>query len=169
MIAECLRSVRQPRFFETERGYQGELLAELRARLPKVSLPGGTLVEQEYQKRFAEHGVNFRPNIIIHIPTPFGGNRRYGNFAVFELKLKAGQAAARKDFTRLDAVLDVLDYSLGVFVNIASAHTHAARYSGQFGERIHFFATRKVGRAIQLRHACHDDGGVIERVEEIAY
>jgi hypothetical protein len=47
IIVEALRSVRHPRFFDTERGYQGELLAELRARMPEAGLPGDAVIEQE--------------------------------------------------------------------------------------------------------------------------
>lgn len=167
IIVECLKSVRRARFFETERGYQGELLAELRARLPQAGLPGHAIVEQEYQKRLPDHGVRVRPDIIIHVPTPDGRNRRQGNFAVFELKRRAGQAEAREDFASLDAVLGALDYPLGVFVNIASFHTQAAHYCGRFGERLHFFAVRQAGRHIELRHAYYRDGAVIEEAHEV--
>jgi hypothetical protein len=166
-ISECLGSVRNARFFDTERGYQGELYAELRARLPAISLPGDAIVEEEYQKRLPEHGVRVRPDIIVHIPTPSGGNRRHGNFAVLELKLSAGPTAARKDFAKLDAVLDALHYPLGVFVNICSAQTHAAHYRGAFGERIHFFAVQRVGRGIQLRHARSHGSTFIEETHEL--
>lgn len=162
IIVACLKSVRQARFFGTERGYQGELLAELRSRLPQAALPGDAIVEQEYQKRLPAHGIRVRPDIIIHIPTPGGGNRRQGNFAVFELKIRAGRANACKDFAKLDAVLGALDYPLGVFVNIASTQTQAAYYSGRFKERLHLFAVRPHGPGIQLTHAYYRDGAVIE-------
>jgi len=165
IIVECIRSVRQPRFFETERGYQGELLAELRARLPQANLPGDAIVEQEYQKRLRDHCINIRPDIIIHVPTPAGGIRRQGNFAVFELNLRAGPAEANEDFANLDAVLDALDYPLGVFVNIASSRTQAMHYSGRFRERLHFFAVRRTRDGIQLRHAYCHDGGIIEEAQ----
>ncbi len=168
MIVDSLRSVRRARFFETERGYQGELLAELRARLPQAALPGDPIVEQEYQKRLFDHGIKVRPDIIIHVPTPAGGNRRRGNFAVFELNLRAGQAEAREDFASLDAVLGALDYPLGVFVNIASTRTHAAHYSGTFRERLHFFAVRHGRRRLQLTHAYYLDGKIIENAQEVA-
>lgn len=153
IIVESLRSVRDARFFATERGYQGEFLAELRARLPHVGLPGDAIVEQEYQKRLPDHGVKVRPDIIIHVPTRAGGNRRQGNFAVIELKRRAGQTDARKGFANLDAVIGALDYPLGVFVNIDSSLTQVADYSGGFADRLHFFAVRLTGPRVQLRHA----------------
>lgn len=99
IIVEALRGVTQPRFFATERGFQGEFLAQLRARLPNAGLPGDAIIEQEYQKRLQDHGINIRPDIIIHVPTPAGGNRRKGNFAVFELNLRAGPAEAGRTST----------------------------------------------------------------------
>ena len=64
IIVESLRCVRAARFFETERGYQGEFLAELRVKLPHAGLPGDAIVEQEYQKRLPAHGVKVRPDVM---------------------------------------------------------------------------------------------------------
>lgn len=50
VMRQALEAIREPRFFETERGYQGELLARLHARLPHVGLPSHAILEQEYQK-----------------------------------------------------------------------------------------------------------------------
>src|SRR5215469_14629161 len=61
MLSQSLESIREPRFFQTERGYQGELLAELRKRLRDVALPGDPVVEQEYQKRIPDHEIKIRP------------------------------------------------------------------------------------------------------------
>ena len=166
IVLECLGGVRQARFFETERGYQGELLAELRARLTRADLPGGAIVEQEYQKRLPEHGIKVRPDLIIHLPTPPGGNRRRGNFAVFELKLRAGKNQAREDFANLDAVLSALDYPLGVFVNIASNETHAAQYGGPFRARLHFFAVRRAAGQVQVRHSYYRQRSLREELHE---
>lgn len=79
-ISKILTSIKQPRFNETERGFQGEFLALLRETLPEVGLPGDAIVEQEYQKRIREHGITLRSDISVHIPAPVGGNRRRNNF-----------------------------------------------------------------------------------------
>ena len=71
-IVTALRAVSKPRFFETERGYQGEFLAELRAALPALGPPGDIIVEQEYQKTLPRHNINIRPDIIVHVPTADG-------------------------------------------------------------------------------------------------
>lgn len=166
IVLECLRAVRQDRFFETERGYQGELLAELRAKLPRAALPGSPILEQEYQKRLLEHAVKVRPDIIIHVPTPSGGDRRQGNFAVFELKLHASRNQAREDFANLDAVLSALDYPLGVFVNIAATDTHAVHYDGPFRDRLHFFAVKQAAHRVEIRHAYYRHLSLHEDVHE---
>lgn len=37
-----------------------------------MGLANEAIIEQEYQKRLAEHGITFRPDIIIHVPTAPG-------------------------------------------------------------------------------------------------
>ena len=51
--------------------------------------------------------------------------RAEGNRAVVELKLNATTAEAAEDFESLAAMIQVLHYPLGLFVNIASTVTHA--------------------------------------------
>lgn len=161
-IVAALRAVRIPRFFETERGYQGELLADLRAALPALGLHREAIVGQEYQKKLHLHDITIRPDIIIHVPTTQGGNRRIGNSIVFELKRKAGPTRAQEDFGSLDTIIDALHYSFGVFVNIDSDRTQAAHYHGPHRDRIHFFAVRLVNGAVQVRHAYYTADGVVE-------
>jgi len=125
-IRKSLASISVPRFFETERGFQGALLAELTRRIPKYVLPDGAIIEQEYQKRLAEHGLTIRPDIIIH--EPFDPNRhadqREGNLAVLELKLRASKDEAAEDYKSLSKMIEVLRYPLGLFINIASDATY---------------------------------------------
>lgn len=162
-IVTALRAVTNARFFETERGYQGELLAELRSALPDLALDGDAIVEQEYQKRIRDHGIDRRPDIIIHVPTPAGEDRREGNFAVFELNFRCGPAEAQEDFENLDTVIGALNYPLGVFVNIDSARTQAAHYAGPYRDRIHFFAVRLVDGAVTVRHAFWNGDHLVDR------
>ena len=60
IVRESLLAVSCPRYYETERGFQGALLAELNSRLPSLQL-ADAIVEQEYQKRMPEHGIRIRP------------------------------------------------------------------------------------------------------------
>jgi hypothetical protein len=161
-IVMALRRVSVPRFFDTERGYQGEFLAELRAALPELGLPGDVIVEQEYQKTLPAHKINVRPDIIIHVPTPEDGNRRLDNFAVFELNYQAGPKEAQEDFENLDTVIGALDYPLGVFVNVDSVRTQATHYRGAYRDRIHFFAVRLIDGVVQVRHAYYSGDDLIE-------
>ena len=162
-ILTALRAVTNARFFETERGYQGELLAELRSALPALALDGDAIVEQEYQKRMRDHGIDRRPDIIIHVPTPAGGDRREGNFAVFELNFRSGPMEAKEDFDNLDTVIGALNYPLGIFVNIDSVRTQAVHYAGPYRDRIHFFAVRLVQGAVDVRHAFWDGGQLVDQ------
>lgn len=124
-IRNALAAISTPRFFETERGYQGALLAQLEQRIPKELLPEGTIIEQEYQKRLEQHGLSIRPDIVIHEPfdTRRHKDRAEGNIAVIELKLNATSLQAADDFANLCAMIRVLRYPLAVFINIGSTST----------------------------------------------
>jgi hypothetical protein len=142
-IQNSICRVTHPRFYETERGFQGEFIAQLNQLLPTVQ-PEGTIVEQEYQKRLPEHGINTRPDVILHVPFDASVNdsRAEGNFVAIELKLAANQSRANEDFCRLAQMCDVLDYTFGIFINIDSAETHLAAYTGPYKERLSAFAVR---------------------------
>ena len=125
-VRDALQSIAEPRFYATERGYQGQLLVELSHRIPQCFSERYPIVEQEHQKTLEIHGLNIRPDIVIHEPFDplVHANRREGNYAVFELALRAGPAKATDDFASLESMLDVLGYPLGIFVNIAHNRTH---------------------------------------------
>lgn len=126
-LREALESIREERFFQTERGFQGELLAELRKRLKAAALPGDPIIEQEYQKRLPDHGLKIRPDLIVHIPFERGtfGRRDEGNFVAIELKLRATANDAADAFNNLRLLNEVLHYPLTIFINIDSEETHA--------------------------------------------
>jgi hypothetical protein len=145
---ESLLAVSHPRFFETERGFQGQLLVELNSRLQCE----GSVVEQEYQKRMRDHGLTIRPDIIAHVPfdPELHRSRREGNFVVVELKLRADQEAAFEDFGNLALMCAKLDYPLGIFVNIDSDATHLEQFDGDLKSRLHAFAVRLVDRRVAI-------------------
>jgi hypothetical protein len=122
-LRESLAAISAPRFFESERGFQGELLVQLSKRL---KLSDNTIIEQEHQKKLKAHGLTIRPDIIIHEPfnPELHEARTEGNFAAIELKLNASPESAAADFNSLAAMLEVLQYPIGFFVNIGSATTH---------------------------------------------
>jgi len=123
ILLSAIESIREPRLFETERGYQGQLAAQIDrfvGREPDRLLR--PLVEEEYQKRADQHGIRLRPDIVAHIPFDRGlsPSRKDDNYMVILLKLRANQIKANEDFHDLETICSVLDYPLGVFVNIAS-------------------------------------------------
>lgn len=134
-VRESLLAICHPRFFKTERGYQGELLAVLRSRLPVLQIADGqVIVEQEYQKTLHLHGFKHRPDLLIH--EPFNSlhhiDRRQGNYAVFELKRRSTPKKAQEDFRSLLQIMTVLHYPLAFFINIDSQATQIAHAPNNF-------------------------------------
>lgn len=143
-LHEALGNIREPRFFETERGYQGELLVQLAKCLKTAAFPGDPIVEQEYQKTMPSHGIKIRPDIIIHIPFERGHveSRNQGNFVAIELKRRSTENEARDDFTNLAQMHEVLQYPLTVFINIDSEQTRFAIRPQSIASQIICFAVR---------------------------
>ncbi|RZF24016.1 hypothetical protein EVC45_41150 [Paraburkholderia sp. UYCP14C] len=143
-ITAALGAIKAPRFYETERGFQGELLAELKKAVPVDFLPGKAIIEQEYQKQFESHGLKIRPDIIVHEPFDEDrhSSRRDGNIAVVEIKLAASQRQAAGDFESLIRMIELLNYPLAIFINIASEVTHSDLVPARWRERIVCFAVR---------------------------
>lgn len=135
---DAMHAIKTPRFFETERGYQGELLAEIRKRLPEIrGVSEDAVVEQEFQKRTATHGLRLRPDLVIHVPfdNERHSSRREGNYICFELKLRATEPQASEAYRNLAQLMRALNYPLGIFININSSQTYissAPKESGQF-------------------------------------
>lgn len=127
VIAAALSSVTDPHYYEDERGFQGEFYAQLRLRLRNMALPEGVLLREEYQKKLKAHGLRIRPDIILHEPFDHGRHRGRdeGNHAVMELKRRATPGTAADAFTNLVAMINALNYPLGVFINIDSPKTWA--------------------------------------------
>jgi len=149
-IHRALETISHPRFYETERGFQGALLAALERTIPEHVRPPGAVIEQEYQKRLGQHGINLRPDIIIHEPfdATRHATRQDGNVAVIELKLNASQADARSDFESMEKMMAALNYPMAIFINIATEQTHAALVPDAARGRITCFAVSiREGRA----------------------
>ncbi|CAB3764354.1 hypothetical protein [Paraburkholderia solisilvae] len=141
-LTDALRAITTPRFYENERGFQGELLAELKKTIPADFLPDKAIIEQEYQKHFDSHGLKIRPDIIVHEPFDESrhGSRRDGNIAVIEIKRVASKKGATGDFGSLISMMDLLNYPLGIFINIASEATRADLVPVEWRDRIVCFA-----------------------------
>ena len=125
VIAAALTSVTDPHYYEDERGFQGEVYAQLRLRLRDLVLAEGALLREEYQKRLAQHGLRIRPDIILHEPFDPGRHhgRDQGNHSVIEIKRRATRVTTADAFSNLIAMIDTLNYPLGIFTNIDSSKT----------------------------------------------
>jgi hypothetical protein len=68
---QAIQQVTHPRFFRTERGYQGRFYCALMALFDAEGLLGDDdrIIEMEYQKGPLRHGMTQRSDIIYHIPT----------------------------------------------------------------------------------------------------
>jgi hypothetical protein len=128
--------------YEDERAFQGEFYAHLHHRLKGMVLPEGAMLREEYQKRLLDHGLRIRPDIILHEPfhPDKHAGRDDGNHAVLELKRRAGPAAANQAVESLVAMIDILRYPLGVFINVDSAKTRAELIPQAYRARITCFA-----------------------------
>jgi len=140
---EALSTLAEPRFFRTERGYHGRFYCTLQAALDRRKLLiDSVILEMEYQKS-ARHNMVQRPDIILHIPVEeSGAGVRDNNFAVFALKRCASQRKALADFGKLDEMCARLDYSLAIFINVASERHYREEYTGPFPDRLHAFGVR---------------------------
>ena len=125
IFRNSLRAITDVRYFSSERAYQGELLAQMRSRDNKKIYPDNAIWEQEYQKKLYVHGINIRPDLILHIPYETGiyDNHDSGSFVVIQLKRKAYKSKAEEDFGKLDLMFEKLKYPLGMFLNIDSNKT----------------------------------------------
>lgn len=144
IFQQALASISEQRFFQTERGYQGELLHQLQNRLEAAGFPGDPIVEQEYQKTLPSHGINIRPDLIIHIPFERGvaKRRNEGNFVAIEIKCRATGAEAERDFQSLELLKNNLGYPLTIFLNVDSTETHAERCPARLARQTVCFAVR---------------------------
>jgi len=130
----AITRIREPRLFSTERGYQGQLAAEIDKVIEgepnSIERP---LVEQEYQKTAELHGITLRPDIIVHVPFDRGVSptRQHDNHLAILLKLAATKQGAEEDFKKLETICSVLDYPIGAFVNIASSDLWLPNYKRQ--------------------------------------
>ena len=128
LLRQSLENIREERFFQDERGFQGALLQELSQWVAHGAFPGDPIIEQEYQKRLPLHKIRIRPDIIIHVPLERGvaQGRDDGNFVAMELKRRATPKRAKEAFANLAQMKKALKYPLTVFINIDSDQTYAA-------------------------------------------
>ena len=69
---------------------------------------------------------------------------------VIELKLSATEVQAIADYQNLARMCEVLDYPLGIFVNIASTENYFDSYEGEFKQRLYGFGVQSDNGTIVL-------------------
>jgi hypothetical protein len=159
------------RFFETERGYQGELVSLLNEYLKKKNLfPKEFIVEQEHQKSVKHHNIRQRPDIIIHVPIEAGltKDRAKNNFLVIALKRKGDAKSIIGDFEKLDEMFGELNYPEGVIININTQSKFVEFYQGKFPDRLHELAIKIKDDAIYIIHSSLKNGKVKSITHEYA-
>jgi hypothetical protein len=149
---QALQQVAEPRFFRTERGFQGQFYCALQRALEERSLlQNGRILEMEYQKS-NRHGMSQRPDIVLHVPTEDSGMAvTENNFAVWALKRRATTQQAEEDFARLDQMFEILRYPLGIFVNIDTNDHLVSCYCRRFPERLRTVAVWLDGGKVATR------------------
>lgn len=147
-------AITHPRFFRTERGYQGRYYCALMQAFDERHLLDNEdrIIEMEYQKH-AVHGLYQRPDIIFHTPAEVTGAHRWeNNYAVWAFKRRATQAGAQDDFDKLDQMFQGLNYPLGFFLNIDGNSDMLEHYVGPFAARLHGIWVRLHDGVIQHGH-----------------
>ena len=85
--------------------------------------------------------------------SPRGHNERRdeGNFVAIELKLRATENEARRDFASLEQMRDALRYPLTIFINIDSAEPRSALCPKSIASQTACFAVRlEDGKSVVL-------------------
>ncbi len=134
---EALLSISEVRFFRTERGFQGRFYCALMESFDRRGiLDGETILEMEYQKSL-RHGMYERPDIILHKPVEVtGAPVSQNNFAVWALKHRASAKSATEDFDKIDEMIDVLHYEVGIFVNVDGGDSFLKYYDAPYSDRL---------------------------------
>ncbi len=162
LTKESILSITHPRFFSNERAYQGRLYCNLLNTFVRQGLlDDEELIEIEYQKS-TRHSMSQRPDIIYHIPAEMKKTAvDKNNYAVWAIKKSATLDKAKSDFEKLDEMFSILNYSLGIFINIGSEKTYLDSYDGKFKERLVSYAILINNNRIYLKRNTFGEKGII--------
>ena len=166
IVITALKEIDTPRFFKTERGFQGRFNIALNKILDEQNIfPEGTIIEEEYQKRLKLHGINQRPDLIIHVPieSSHSSNRKENNYIAFAFKLSGNKIKVMKDFENLNELIEKLNYSIGIFININSINSFLGEYQGPNKDKLHEFCIKQINGKLNLRYAHFQEGKIIIR------
>jgi len=160
----ALTAIKAPRFFKSERGYQGIFYCKLYEKFENLGLvTEDQIIEMEYQKS-GRHGLSQRPDIIFHIPVDHsGGDIVENNFAVWALKARASAVEAQKDFEKLDQMFEFLNYPLGFFVNVNTEQHHLNLYKGNYKDRLVGFSVWLQDESPKIKKAWFENNEFLEQ------
>ncbi len=165
IVIKAIKDVDSPRFFKTERGYQGRFACALYKELDEKEIfPDDAIIEEEYQKNLKDHRTKQRPDLIIHVPAESSQSRSKAenNFVVFAFKKRASEHDAEKDFKKLNELFKNLKYPLGIFINInGNSKVFMDKYIGSFRNRIHELCVTQTNEKLDIIHAYFQDDKVI--------
>lgn len=169
LVVTAFKTVSTPRFYKTERGFQGRFACALYKVLDARGIfPDDLIIEEEYQKSIKDHGIRLRPDLLIHIPVESSGieGRDKNNFVAFAFKKNASANDAKSDFNKLEEIVEKLNYLLIIFVNLNSESALLKYYSGQYKDRIHGYAI-EIGQngQIMLQHEYFVDEDLKKNIE----
>lgn len=103
--------------------------------------------------------------IVLHTPAELHGSPvDVGNLAVFALKHQASESGAQTDFHKLDTMFEVLQYALGIFININSSSHHLRVYKGGYRDRLHSFGVQLSEGEVTVTHASWMNDNVVENI-----
>ena len=161
----ALSSIENPRFFKSERGYQGIFYCRLYDELDSRNLiTEDQIIEMEHQKS-SRHGITQRPDIIFHIPVEISGaDVNENNYAVWAFKPNADHDAAQEDFEKLDQMFEMINYPLGFFINIRTDQHHLNNYNGQFRDRLFGFSVWLQNGSPRFMKAWYERGELKEQI-----
>ncbi len=161
----ALSAISAPRFFKSERGYQGVFYCRLYDEFENNGLVNeDQIIEMEYQKS-SRHDISQRPDIIFHIPVEHSGaNIAENNYAVWALKANANEPAAQEDFEKLDEMFKHLNYPFGFFININSEQHHLTSYNGNFKDRLFAFSVWLQDDAPRIKQAKFQGNEILEQI-----
>ena len=155
-LIQILPNINNLRFLNSERGFQGQLVAELNQYLIKAQMfPNECIIEQEFQKTIKHHNITQRPDIIIHVPieSNLTTDRTKYNYYVIALKRNSSLAEAINDFMKLDEMFEKLHYQEGVFVNINAKRLLLSNYDGKYKNRINEISITWVDNIFTMTHS----------------
>jgi len=157
-IIVALKGITVARYHKSERGFQTEFYKILSNQLNgKGIFPEHTILEAEVQKRNLEHyGITQRPDLLIHIPIEMGitENVNENNFVNLAFKLLGNERASVEDYGKLEQMFILLNYELGVYINIGSyPEVFLSSYDGEYKDRMHEFSILLEDGNIKIKHA----------------